>query len=87
MLNAMAAGLPIVACESAAHPLTHDRDGLIVEGDDAEVFADAILRLMRDQELRRRLGEGARATAEADHGPSHCARRLESVMLDACAKE
>jgi hypothetical protein len=30
LLNAMAAGKAIVACASAAYPLTHERDGLVV---------------------------------------------------------
>ena len=87
LLNAMAAGLAIVCCRSAAHPLTDERDGLIVEDDDAGAFADAILRLMRDVELRSALGERARATAMSKHEPSLCARRLESVLIDACSGE
>ncbi len=85
LLNAMAAGCAIVSCRSAAHPLTDRHDGLIVEDDDAEAFAKAILRLMRDAGFRRDLGDRARATAIAKHEPSLCARQFESILTDACA--
>lgn len=64
LLNAFAAGRPAVACASASGPMTHEHDGLMVPDDDASAFAHALMRLLRDQDLRRRLGGNARRTAE-----------------------
>jgi glycosyltransferase involved in cell wall biosynthesis len=87
LLNAMAAGQAIVCCRSAAHPLTNGHDGLVVEDNDAGAFADAILRLMRDTELRRELGDSARGTAIEKHNPFLSAKRLDSVLAGVCAGE
>ncbi len=78
LLNAMAAGLPIVCSESAGHPFTGEHDALLVADNDAEAFAQAVLRLLRDAGLRARLGAAARHTAERRH--SFAAVR---VQLDA----
>ena len=55
-LEAMAAGKPIVAARAAAIPEVV-RAGLLVEPDRPEAFAEAILKLYADSELRQRLAE------------------------------
>ena len=70
LLNAMAAGQALVACEGAAPGLTDGEDALLVPDDDAEAFAAALLRLLRDAGLRRRLGAAARARVEGQHAPA-----------------
>jgi len=79
LLNAMAAAQAIVACASAAPGLTHETDALIVPGDDPDAFADALLRLLRDAELRRRLGHAARVGVETRHAPAVIGESLERV--------
>ena len=79
LLNAMAAGKAVVACQSAAYPITPGRDGLVVADDDEEAFASALLRLMKDKDLRSELGRNARATVEARHGPEAYAIAIEEV--------
>ncbi len=54
-LEAMAAGKPIVAAKAAAIPEVV-KHGLLVEPDNPEALAEAILRLYWDSELRERLG-------------------------------
>jgi glycosyltransferase involved in cell wall biosynthesis len=80
LLNAMAAGLAIVCCESSAHPLTHQYNGLIVPDGDAEAFAQSVLRLMSDPDLRRNLGANARKTAEERHTLGVVSRKLGEVL-------
>jgi glycosyltransferase involved in cell wall biosynthesis len=82
LLNGMAAGRATVACAGAAHPLTDGVDGLVVPDDDAEAFAGALLRLLRDGELRRRLGAQARETALRAHAPERVAEALEAVLME-----
>ena len=83
LLNAMAAGKAIVACQSAAYPLTHEVDAIIVPDDDVAAFTDALIRLMLDPKLRRKLGAAARAKVEREHEPEAVGRRLEAVVLGA----
>jgi len=83
LLNAMAAGKAVVACHSAAYPLTDGADGIIVPDNDAAAFADALHRLLTDPPLRERLGRAARATAEAAHNPAIVGELLEQVILKA----
>lgn len=80
LLNAMAAGLAIVCCESSAHPLTHQYNGLIVPDGDDEAFAQSVLRLLRDPDLRRNLGANARKSAETRHTIEAAAGELARVL-------
>jgi glycosyltransferase involved in cell wall biosynthesis len=80
LLNAMAAGLAIVCCESSAHPLTHQYNGLVVPDGDAETFAQSILRLLADPDLRRNLGANARKSAEERHTIAAIAPQLDAVL-------
>jgi len=64
ILEAWAAGTPFVACKSAgpAATVTHEKNGLLVEIDNAEDLAAAIMRVRGDGELRKRLiAEGRKA--------------------------
>ncbi len=60
-----ALGIPAVASSVDAIPevVEEGETGLLCPCDDADAFAEALLRLIRDPELRGRLGEGARARA------------------------
>jgi glycosyltransferase involved in cell wall biosynthesis len=65
VIEAMASGLPVIAAEKggvleSVHPL---HNGLLAEPGSPRAFADAILRLARDPQLRSRLGANARAHA------------------------
>jgi glycosyltransferase involved in cell wall biosynthesis len=63
-LEAMAAGKPIVAARAAAVPEVV-RDGILVEPENPEALAEALLTLYRDPDLRNSLGSaGARRVEE-----------------------
>jgi glycosyltransferase involved in cell wall biosynthesis len=79
VLNAMAAGLPVVACAGAAHAVTHGHDGLATPGDDPEALADALAGLMTDAAERERLGRNARETVRTRHAHAPIAAHLEAV--------
>jgi len=80
LLNAMAAGLPIVCCESAAHPLTHDTNGIVVPDNDPEAFAEALVALAHNPARRAELGHRARETAAREHSLERIGTHLEDVL-------
>jgi 1,2-diacylglycerol 3-alpha-glucosyltransferase len=79
VLNAMVAGRPIVACESASHGIQHERTGLVVEDNDALGLASAILLLMHDAELRAKLGDEARQWIRDNASFETVGHRIEDV--------
>jgi glycosyltransferase involved in cell wall biosynthesis len=80
LLNAMAAGLAIVCCENSAHPLTHGHNALVVPDNNEAEFAQAILRLLREPELRHSLGTNARMTAQKRHTIEAVAAQMDGVL-------
>jgi glycosyltransferase involved in cell wall biosynthesis len=62
LLEAMARGLAIVTTPVGGIPavIESERDGLLVPPGDIEALADALSRLLADEELRARLGRAAR---------------------------
>ncbi len=83
ILNAMAAGMPVVARASAAHALTHNETGLIVPENDANAFAEALLRLLRSPDDRKHLGTAARAQITSTNAPITTAQAL-LALFHAC---
>jgi glycosyltransferase involved in cell wall biosynthesis len=81
VLDYKAAGLPTIASGLNGHPPTLEdgRTAVIVPPCQAGPLADAIERLCRDAELRRRMGQAARLDAEAHHAWEHTAERLEQL--------
>jgi glycosyltransferase involved in cell wall biosynthesis len=77
VMEAMAAGLPVVASTIGATPemITPNEDGFLVPQGDEAGLLEKITLLALDVETRRRIGEAARKTAE---------RRFD-VTLTACA--
>ncbi|MCX7963699.1 MAG: glycosyltransferase family 4 protein [Candidatus Sumerlaea chitinivorans] len=63
VLEASAAGLPVVATRVGGIPdiVVHAETGFLVEPDNPQELADAVLRLVRDPELRVSLGSAGRA--------------------------
>ncbi|HET7292550.1 MAG TPA: glycosyltransferase family 4 protein [Vicinamibacteria bacterium] len=78
LLEAIALGTPVAAMDTGGtrEIIEHGRSGLVVE--DARGLPEAVARLATDAALRDRLGEGARARAQA-FSPEALVPRYEAV--------
>jgi glycosyltransferase involved in cell wall biosynthesis len=83
LLEAMSHGLAIVATAVGGVPDTVDSgvEALVVPAGDAAALAGALVRLEGDAELRRRLGDGARARA-LEMRPERVAARLDALYRE-----
>jgi glycosyltransferase-like protein len=79
VLEAMAAGLPVVATDIPVlrEYLVHDRDALLVAPGDDEALATAIAALVARSELRRRLADAGRAVAARYDWEASAARHAD----------
>src|SRR5690606_37842155 len=68
LLEACAAGLPVVASDVGGHPelVRHDASGLLFPADDGPALRAALSRLLGDRPLRHALGSAARAWVAAN---------------------
>jgi len=82
--EAMACGLPVVATTAGALPevVAHGETGILVPPKDPPALAQAIRRLLFDDELRRRMGEAGRRRVEALFTWPQAARRTVEVYQE-----
>jgi glycosyltransferase involved in cell wall biosynthesis len=83
ILEAMAAGVPVVAYAVGGNPeiVNSERGALIPAGNEAE-FADAICRLLSDENLRHVQGHNARRFAEQNFSLGRVCRQYEALYED-----
>jgi glycosyltransferase involved in cell wall biosynthesis len=79
LLEAMAAGLPVVATSVGGVPeiVRPGENGLLVPARNVDGLAEAISRMLADRGLRERLGRSGRDWAVARHSPQ---RHFESIL-------
>lgn len=82
LMEAMASGLPVVSTAISGIPelVESGETGLLVPPRDPEALADALEVLLRDDALRRRMGDGARARVVRDFNLSESARALHGLF-------
>ncbi|MGA5816435.1 glycosyltransferase family 4 protein [Kitasatospora sp. NPDC094028] len=81
-LEASATGLPVVAGDSGGAPdaVLEGETGHVVPGGSAAAAAERIVRLLRDEELRRSMGEAGRRWVERSWRWDLLAGRLTSLL-------
>jgi phosphatidylinositol alpha-1,6-mannosyltransferase len=81
-LEASASGLPVVVGDSGGAPdaVRDGETGVVVDGRDASAVADALVPLLRDGELRARLGAAGRAWVEKEWRWDVLAQRLRALL-------
>jgi glycosyltransferase involved in cell wall biosynthesis len=84
LLKAMGAGLPVVATRvsGSREAIVDGVNGCLVAPGDPEALARAILKLYRQPEARRRLGDAARRTVAERYSLEAMLKRLEELYLD-----
>lgn len=85
ILEAMAAGRAIVATRVGGIPeaIEDGRDGLLVPSGDPDALAGALLRVVKDDALRARLGEAARHRAETEFSMETMFGKYEALYREA----
>jgi glycosyltransferase involved in cell wall biosynthesis len=81
LIEAMGSRLPCVATRVGgnAEALTEGVNGFLVENEDAEAMADRLLRLLRDPNLRRGMGQAARRAVELRFSMNAMMSRLTGI--------
>jgi glycosyltransferase involved in cell wall biosynthesis len=83
IFEAMSAGRAIVSTTIGAEGLPVEHGKNILLADDAQAFADAVIRVLKESALRRRLAAAALALA-SEHDWSTVVQVLERAIRDAC---
>ncbi|MCI4351846.1 MAG: glycosyltransferase family 4 protein [Thermoplasmata archaeon] len=81
IVELLSSGVPVVASEVGGIPevVIPDRSGILVPPGSAELLAEGIIRLLRDEGLRRRLSEGGRALVLERFSWRHAADQTVAV--------
>jgi L-malate glycosyltransferase len=89
ILEAMAAGRPVVATRVGGNPeLVRDREtGLLVAPEDAGAIAAAIETMLVSPHLAREWGENARRLAQTNFALDHARERYEQLYMDLLARK
>jgi glycosyltransferase involved in cell wall biosynthesis len=79
LLNYMAAGKAIVSFEGSAKNIEDGKNGLIAGNHDIHAFAECVMRLLENSELRFRLGTAAKKRVETNYCWDKVAEKVEGV--------
>ena len=86
VLEAMAAGLPVVATRVGAIPEVVDQQsGIVVEPRDAMTLAEAMLRLLQNPEAARAMGEAGRKRIQQKYSSDAMAQQYMNIYSQAVA--
>lgn len=61
-MEALAAGLPVIATKESGFPITNGKNGIIIESKNVQAIVDAIKRVAADKNLREQMGKAAART-------------------------
>ena len=88
MLEGLASGLPVVTTDSGSilEVVDNGVEGIVVPQRDSKAFAEALLRLVADPELERRMGKAARARFDKEFDIRVTEKRLHERVASLVAK-
>lgn len=81
LLEAMAAGLPIVTThvDGAPEAITNQEHGLLVPSENPQALADALITLIKDPQKRMQLGQAARQRVQTAFSLTQMVHKTEAV--------
>jgi glycosyltransferase involved in cell wall biosynthesis len=81
LLEAMAAGLPVIATKVGGLPevVRDGENGLLIPPQDSAALAQALARLLADQDLAKKLGENARRDVAANFSLERLGRQINEI--------
>lgn len=80
--NYMAAGKAIVSFEGSAKLIVDNENGLIVENGNIAKFAEAIIKIIRDADLKNKLGKNSYLTIKDEYEWSILAKKIEQIYFN-----
>jgi glycosyltransferase involved in cell wall biosynthesis len=80
ILEAMALGTPVISTSKGAEGLKTTHEENILIADNPESFAQAVIRLLKDENLRTRLSTNGRRLVEEGYSWETSARQLERLL-------
>jgi len=89
LVEAMAVGLPVVATRVGGVPavVVDGETGIIVPSRDPGALADAIIKLLKDEDLRQRMGDAGRKRVDPDFSVETMVRRIEGIYEELIAEK
>ncbi len=89
LAEAMSAGLPVVAFNVGAIPevVVDEETGILVSPEDSEAFANAIIRLLGESRLRKKMGEAGRKRVEERFSVQKMAEEYGALYEELLAKK
>lgn len=89
LLEAMSAGLPIVSSQAGCIPETviDGLNGFIVDAKDVDEFADKVILMLTDEELRNRMGEASRRRFLEHYTIEHFSCNMQQLFGELCPDE
>jgi glycosyltransferase involved in cell wall biosynthesis len=81
-MEALAAGLPVIATVESGFPIEHEKDGIIIPSKNSLFIANAIKLLANDENKRRFLGMNASQKIQQNYTWRNYALQLESVYSE-----
>ena len=86
VLEAMAAGLPVISTNVGGMPDLVKENGVLVADDDLQALVQEMIRFARDSGLRQRCGEISRQMVKA-YDAGSCARAYTEIYQELCGKD
>jgi glycosyltransferase involved in cell wall biosynthesis len=83
ILEAMAAGLPIIVTDvgGTSEAIKNGRNGIVIPPGNADLLAKALIELLKDKDLARRMGKNAQTDVTQDFSVTNMVRKTETLYL------